>query len=555
MRITLVRIALGVLGGLVFLVSPRAMAARTMQNPASGAAVIPSASLGATIKGTVRNSVTNQPVTGVKVIVNISSDRRDAVSDSSGAYSLSDMPPGRHTVSVTKYPDYEPGSRSVTASAGQASKTIDFALVPTGVLAGRVLEEDRSPVPGVRVQAFEKSYTNGVLRYQPTQSSVTNDLGEYRLAGIRHGREYVVVAGVKSPIAFSTAPPKSDAPRPEAVTTYFPNAPNFAGAVALVLQPGEKREGLDIRLARRRAFCMQAKVDAAGENQYLRVNETVGTRETFLAYGRVERSGVFYACGLPAGEYRLMSTANLGTEEFIGKPAERGLFGSTPFTIVDRDVTNLSVTLAPLVPIAGRLVWQDDPPKDVVKVEPIIALEPRGREQWAGEVLFTRAVLPGPFSFRGLIPDEYQVRIAALPPGLYVKSITYGPHDLARERLSGIDGVTEMRIVIGWDGGVIRASVVTKDGEPIPDAWVTALLKDSGPEDAAGFGRQCRTDDSGICEVTAAPGEYYMVATSGNPQADPNVKSAILGARFKAAETAVGPRGTAGVSLRLLNVE
>src|SRR5207248_8888823 len=66
-----------------------------------------------------------------------------------------------------------------------------FRLIPWGVIAGRVLDEEGEPLPWAQVSALREVYSNGKRRLSPEALVPTNDLGEFRLFGLKPGRYFV----------------------------------------------------------------------------------------------------------------------------------------------------------------------------------------------------------------------------------------------------------------------------------------------------------------------------------------------------------------------------
>ena len=65
-----------------------------------------------------------------------------------------------------------------------------FRMLPTAVISGRVTDEDGDPMSGVRVIAQKKN--PGKATRESAAAATTNDLGEYRLAGLFPGQYWIV---------------------------------------------------------------------------------------------------------------------------------------------------------------------------------------------------------------------------------------------------------------------------------------------------------------------------------------------------------------------------
>ena len=116
------------------------------------------------------------------------------VTDLGGRFEVKGIAPGRYRLrvirngSVTqeygqKTPN-DPGA-VLALSPGQDLKDLLFRLLPAAVISGRVQNENGDPLPWVRVSALRATYTRGKRTLSGEVTVVTNDLGEYRLFGLR----------------------------------------------------------------------------------------------------------------------------------------------------------------------------------------------------------------------------------------------------------------------------------------------------------------------------------------------------------------------------------
>ena len=127
------------------------------------------------IRGVIKNAVTGAPLPGAIVLTITSSKsengttrtKLNATADAEGRYELSDLSPGRYLIYVRSADPLGPkgGSRIVNLRAGEHLSSIDFVLRPYGVISGRVLDDNKQPVPGATVYAISREYSFGALEY------------------------------------------------------------------------------------------------------------------------------------------------------------------------------------------------------------------------------------------------------------------------------------------------------------------------------------------------------------------------------------------------------
>src|SRR5580658_4016724 len=120
-----------------------------------------------------------------------------------GAFVFPDLPAGTFGISVWRNGFSEVSShddeqgRFVTLRPGQRVDSLTLRLRPTGVIAGQVSDEDREAVQGLEVMALRIKFQPGgrkqVSRFGRT---VTDDLGNFRIANLQPGSYYVSAGGL-----------------------------------------------------------------------------------------------------------------------------------------------------------------------------------------------------------------------------------------------------------------------------------------------------------------------------------------------------------------------
>lgn len=101
-----------------------------------------------------------------------------------GRFVANGLRAGRYRV-LAQHEAYMRGAESSTATdIDSTTQNVVLRLTPTGVIAGRILDEDNEPL----ARAYVRAAQGDVVR-----EAQTNDLGEYRIYGLPPGR-YVVSA-------------------------------------------------------------------------------------------------------------------------------------------------------------------------------------------------------------------------------------------------------------------------------------------------------------------------------------------------------------------------
>jgi Carboxypeptidase regulatory-like domain len=159
------------------------------------------------IAGTVVLEDAKTPIAGAQILLFPASRPTapfgmppQALTDQEGRFVFDDLPPGSYRMEVRKTglaPLSDPG-RAPTAqvNAGQTTQ-VYLPLQKGAVIAGKILDAAGEPLTDARIMAMRRTNVNAsnAPRLLPAAggSQQTNDLGEFRIAGLAAG-DYVVVA-------------------------------------------------------------------------------------------------------------------------------------------------------------------------------------------------------------------------------------------------------------------------------------------------------------------------------------------------------------------------
>ena len=521
------------------------------------------------ISGAVVNAATGEPVAGVKIVLRTPGNPPSGLTDARGRYTIEGVAPRRYGAALAFSRDHPfSGVRTVNVGAGEHVRSIDFRLYPNQSISGRVVDENDEPLPGLEVVLLGREYYMGELRYYRRAAARTDDQGEYRITRkVPPGTGWLVWATMldrgMEPISDAPADPKLR--RPAMVPTYYPSAPTAEEATVVTLGAGEQREGVDIRMVRSPSFCLEAQIDVPGQADEVsfwiqgaqpsfRMGATGGT-SGIPPGGHVGPDGKIRVCNLGPGDYRLTA--------FSGDLNAPDSLGTTLVSLTDRDVKGITVVAQPRLPLAGRVVWAGEPPKTPIESEIPIRLWSLHRT--FGRMGSGRSSVPGEFTMQEgafveggethPLMDEYAVIFPRrLPDNLYVKDVTYGGTSVLHRQLklgSALAG-SGLRVIVDHDGGVLKARVSDDEGQPIGDATVILIPKESTTHLRLAETRVAeKTNQNG--EYTSsglAPGAYYVLAIEDDfTDLSPETISKLFDARSKAEEVEIGPNATVELTL------
>jgi hypothetical protein len=169
-----------------------------------------------------------------------------ALADADGRFALERVAAGMYYVDAQRIgyaPLDQPASNARTIVEIAAGSVIDLAigLRKGGAINGRVLDRVGEPVAGIRVMAFqlappEPPATTPRALPASTRPVETNDLGEYRLAGLAPGAYFVgAVPRAAVPLNAVGALPPSGRARITTATTFYPGTANLRAAAPILV--------------------------------------------------------------------------------------------------------------------------------------------------------------------------------------------------------------------------------------------------------------------------------------------------------------------------------
>jgi protocatechuate 3,4-dioxygenase beta subunit len=190
-----------------------------------------------------------------------------AITDQDGRFAFPRLRPGEYRIDVqrTGYAPLEGEGgrgRTIQVTEGQSAE-VELQLQKGAVISGRILSPSGEPQTDVRVMALRRiqgPQAQARLLPAPMQGvQQTNDLGEFRLAGLPPG-EYFVSASPQMQSPFGgpgVAPPAPAAPgttRTSVTTTYYPGTTDAAAAQPVSVARGAEVGNISFMLQSLPAF-------------------------------------------------------------------------------------------------------------------------------------------------------------------------------------------------------------------------------------------------------------------------------------------------------------
>jgi hypothetical protein len=526
--------------------------------------------LNAAVSGTVRDKNTGKPLAdymvstyigvtwvGNTVVIPAGSKDVKATTDESGHYRISDLPPGPYRIMARNSHGRITGVTKHIALNGHDIEDLNFDFVVPGTIKGKILDENKEPIPDIMVSVISREYFLGSTGYFFTPGSAsTNDRGEFTLTDIEAGRAYLLVAEPR-PLqipAHSNVPLNPKLRRRIATRTWYPNSPARDGAAPITLQPAEIREGIVIEMKKSPSYCAEGTLlTGSGGPGALRFSleaqqPSSGVSEgggLFRAApsGSTGADGAFRFCDLSPGTYRITAMQTKGDL----------LYGVSTINIADRDIAGLKIAALPTQPIEGEVVLDGPVPANPLPRKVSLSLQPLLRTIMPGELPGgIRADIPSTFTIPGVTPDDYFIRPFIDGPDLYIKDIQWAGISIKYQALRpAASSGTGLRVVIGQDGATLSATVSAKDGNPASDIKVIVLPAQISSEAilsaAMVYGQ---TDQAGkFTSQPLAPGAYYVGAVDTSIDHTTDFIARLWRSRARFTEIDVAPKAVAQITL------
>jgi protocatechuate 3,4-dioxygenase beta subunit len=388
---------------------------------------------GATIRGTVTDRESGEPLEGAHVTAGPSA----GVTDPSGRFTLTDVDAGTITMRAMME-TYVPAEREVAVDAGASLEGIAIVLAQGSGILGTVLDPKGTPLPGARVRAYAGFLT--------TKQGTTDSRGRFALGGLGEG-----------------------------VYTVDARSGDFAPAVRtdIRLEEGQRITGIELRL--RLGGAVEGEIRSASGapigGASVRVEpseETAGPVEdafTRLFEGgeRTDAKGAYRIGGLTEGAFRVKVLADGHL------PAT-----SAEFRVVEGETARMDLTLEVGLVIVGRVVSRAGRPvaeATVEQAQDMMQVMMTGMRQ---ERPSTRTKPDGSFVLAGLKGGA--VDISASADG-------YASHTLKEVR----PGEGEVEFVLGNLGSIAGRVLNDKPRMPLESFRAEAMPTTSMFPGMAGF--------------------------------------------------------------------
>jgi hypothetical protein len=517
---------------------PRAQAPATKAAPADAETV--------TIVGRVTMTDTGAPVRRARVWVDLRGNTLgNVLTDEHGRYILKDLPHGRYRVSASKAPfvTMKHGQRfpngpdtEVDLTSETGASRVDIALWRGGVISGRLYDDLGEPMAYAEVVALRTRVSGGQRKLESTgRGATTDDLGQYRLAGLPSGS--YLVATVPAGGGYRLAP------------SYFPGTQAVSDATRVSVRAGAEQGGTDFMVGFTPAATVRGTV--AGDSG------RPGRATLFLSNGfdtattAAAPDGTFVFRNVSPGPYQL-------TAILMPDSVKRLMTSSTAIS-VDGDLDGVVVRMDRGGTLRGIVTTEDNatPAFDVNQIT--VGLRPAPGTSYS---LGTSSEVSVGSDWTFEAPDVdgvLLIRPRVLVDGWVLDRVLAGRDDVTDRgvRVTKGDSMDDVRVVLTNQVTTIAGVVLDEKQAPVGSCVIVVFSDDSSQWDPPSrFVAKSAPDKAGRFNVKRLPpGTYRAVALEfleEGAEEDPEVLASL---RERALKFDLGKGESLMLSLPLTRVQ
>lgn len=438
------------------------------------------------ISGRVTDADTGMPLR--RALVNLNGPMaRAAYTDHEGRYRFTQLPNGTYFVMANPGPNrasYQPiqfgeaapaaglltRGKPIELSDGTTLENVDIALYRTGVITGRVTDVYGEPVSRAQVSGWllapgaEPRQTNGTS---------TDDLGQYRLFGLRAG-DYLVMAST----SMSGGGVEIEGEPTGFAPTYAPGTPSQSDAMRVRVGRGTE-VAADIRLVETRVYSITGTaLNSKGEaGRGMTVMLMRGEGPGGMSFGApVAPDGTFTMRNVPPGEYQLVArfSAPPAPGTMIARADPNQEIGMLQVQVGNTDIGGIVLATAPPPVVSGEIVYDEPPPAGrPANITP----QTTGRSMFIGPpridvkgTTFTITNVFGPIVLRGSFPGG---------PGWGLKAVLLRGKDITDVPTAFTASDSgHIQVVFTAHAPSLEGTVVGDDGKPAAGAVVVVFSQD-----------------------------------------------------------------------------
>jgi hypothetical protein len=504
--------------------------ALSAQAPAGGAAQ----STRAVVAGIVTKDLGSEPVKKalIELIAESQGDGGNytALSGVDGGFRIENILPGRYRLFVerTGYQEVDKhqkrsDGRVLTLGTGQELKDLVIRLQAAAVVEGRVTDEDGDPMAEAQVALLRQTFVAGRSHWEQVGAERTNDLGDYRIAGLAAGNYFISVTpppDFRSLIETTGNAPAprngaagSEKPAPAAYqTTYYPGTRDRGQAEPIQLHAGDDFPA-NFALTPSPTLTIRGSV----------VNLPPGTTAAIMLQSKdfslvlngaeMHRDGSFEIRDVSPGAYTIVATVDNAAVPMLARQS---------LQVTSANVDGLQLAPQAGGSIRGRLRMEAGSVSRPDASQMFLLLRSADGDDDAlggvtigeGSPTLAHVNADGSFEWKNVSAGRYYVQLsdASDMPDWFLKSVAAGGREAADSAFSVSGGATNVDVLASANGARAEGVATNQKDEPVADAIVVAVPEARLRTHPDRY-RKASTDQSGRFALRGLPpGDYTIFA-------------------------------------------